>query len=70
MGEDSRYICFRRILENKKDDKNSKWLEFKQKLEPGSLFIMAGDSQKYFTHGVPRDNSKNTRYSLTFRECI
>jgi alkylated DNA repair dioxygenase AlkB len=41
----------------------------KQVLESGSLFIMAGTSQKEFTHSIPKcDNCNNVRYSLTFRE--
>ena len=37
-------------------------------LAPNSLFIMAGASQKYFTHEIPKNNSKLERYSLTFRK--
>lgn len=53
-----------------KKDKENKHLNFKQKLEDGSLFIMAGCSQKYFTHEIPQCNSKEMRYSATFREFI
>lgn len=53
-----------------KKDKDKKYLNFKQKLEDGSLFIMAGCSQKYFTHEIPQCNSKKQRYSATFREFI
>ena len=53
-----------------KKDKENKHLNFKQKLEDGSLFIMAGCSQKYFTHEIPQCNSKDKRYSATFREWI
>lgn len=53
-----------------KKDKENKHLNFKQKLEDGSLFIMAGCSQKYFTHEIPQCNSKDQRYSATFREWI
>ena len=43
----------------------------KQLLESGSIFIMAGASQKEFTHSIPKcDNCSNIRYSLTFREYI
>ncbi len=39
------------------------------KLKPGSLFIMMGSVQKYYCHGIEKDeNIKNGRYSLTFRE--
>ena len=51
-----------------KKDKENKHLNFKQKLEDGSIFIMAGCSQKYFTHEIPQCNSKEQRYSATFRE--
>ena len=53
-----------------KKDKEKNYLNFKQKLEDGSLFIMAGCSQKYFTHEIPQCNSKKMRYSATFREFI
>ena len=43
---------------------------FKFKLNSGSLFIMGGCSQKYYTHEIPPVNNKNVRYSLTFREFI
>ena len=40
------------------------------KLEDNSLFIMAGASQKYFTHEIPKSDTNDIRYSLTFREYI
>lgn len=43
-------------------------LELKIPLENNSLFIMAGASQKYYTHQIPKNDSKKNRYSLTFRE--
>ena len=43
---------------------------FNFELESGSLFIMAGSSQKYYTHEIPKNDSKEHRYSLTFRETI
>ena len=39
-------------------------------LLPNSLLIMSGASQKYFTHEIIKNNSKDTRYSLTFRKYI
>ena len=39
-------------------------------LEDNSLFIMAGASQKYFTHEIPKHINEGVRYSLTFREFI
>ena len=40
------------------------------KLKPNSLFIMDGGSQLYFTHELLKDNTKDIRYSLTFRKFI
>ena len=38
-------------------------------LESGSIVIMAGSSQKYYSHQVVRDpNSHQARYNFTFRE--
>lgn len=48
------------------NDISDKEIEFK--LKPNSLFIMAGASQKFFTHSIPKDNNENKRYSLTFRQ--
>jgi len=39
-------------------------------LEDNSLFIMAGHSQTYFSHEIPKMDNKTLRYSLTFREFI
>ena len=39
-------------------------------LEDNSLFIMAGASQKYFTHEIPKSGNDGVRYSLTFREFL
>jgi hypothetical protein len=44
--------------------------DFSFNLESGSLFIMAGSSQKYYQHTIPKEYCKNVRYSLTFREFI
>ncbi len=61
---DIREIIFKRAIDNN-FEKN-----FKLKLESGSMFIMAGATQKYFTHEIPKCNSKNIRYSFTLREYI
>lgn len=70
-----RNIVFRKIdldLRNynsmKKD--NNSVMDFEMELEDNSLFIMAGASQKYYSHEIPKDFSKDIRYSLTFREFI
>jgi alkylated DNA repair dioxygenase AlkB len=39
-------------------------------LEDNSIFVMAGYSQKYFSHEIPKMEDKDSRYSLTFREFI
>ena len=52
-----------------KTDINNKQ-EIRIKLKHGSMFIMAGAIQKYFSHEIPKTDSKDTRYSLTFREYI
>jgi len=39
-------------------------------LQDNSLFLMAGASQKYFTHEIPKSDNNDVRYSLTFREYI
>ena len=55
----------RRVRPDKDVSKN-----FEFELESGSVFIMAGSSQKYFTHEIPREENKSLRYSLTFRQTI
>ena len=52
-----------------KEDKFSN-INLDIELDDNSLFIMGGASQKYFTHEIPKCNSKLERYSLTFREHI
>ena len=72
IGE-TRCISFRKIdfdignYNSLKEDKESN-LDLDIELENNSLFIMAGASQKYFSHQIPKNDSLNTRYSLTFRE--
>ncbi len=39
-------------------------------LESGSVFIMAGSSQRFYQHTIPKEFCDNVRYSLTFREFI
>lgn len=39
-------------------------------LEPNSLLIMSGASQKYFTHEILKNKTDQNRYSLTFRKYI
>lgn len=73
LGE-SRTISFERREydnlkpKNIKKNKNKKD-NFNLELENNSIFIMAGSSQKYFTHEVKKESNKhNVRFNLTFRE--
>lgn len=43
---------------------------FTYDLEPGSIFIMHGESQNKFLHSLDKSSTSNVRYSLTFREYI
>jgi len=43
-------------------------VSFTLQLHDNSMFIMAGASQKYFTHEIVKDDSRNKRYSMTFRQ--
>ena len=58
LGDEREFI----IKKKKKKDKIS------IKLKNNSLLIMAGGSQKYFTHEVPKSKSESVRYSMTFRK--
>lgn len=44
--------------------------QYKFNLKSNSLFIMAGSSQKYYTHEILKSDTKKTRYSMTFREYL
>jgi alkylated DNA repair dioxygenase AlkB len=73
----TRVIEFKRVVYNgcnkqlSKKDKETQYMNFNMKLESGSLFIMAGSSQKYWTHGIsPNLDILDTRYSITMREQI
>lgn len=70
IGE-TRTLRFKKIKFNKdnlkslKKDLNN---TFDFVLQDNSIFIMAGCSQKYYTHEIIKDDSKNKRYSFTFRK--
>ena len=71
-----RTICIKKIANecyetnSLKHDQNDTY-NLNVELEDNSLFIMAGASQKYFTHEIPKNQEcKNERFSLTFREYI
>ena len=76
LGE-TRQIDFTRLIYNvnkplsTKEDKE--FQNFGFTLESGSMFIMAGSSQKYFVHSIPKtkqDEHNKLRYSLTFRKFL
>lgn len=73
---DSRDIIFKRVLYNgsnkkmSKIDKLHKHLNMKFTLQEGSLLLMAGNSQKFWTHQIDKEENKDIRYSLTFRELL
>jgi hypothetical protein len=74
---DTRYLRVKSIVNNyKKINGLSKLnkgicdVNFDYLLEDGSLLIMAGASQKYFSNEIIKNMSSKTRYSLTFREFI
>ena len=71
IGE-SRTIRFKKIKFNKNNLKSLKKdlsNTFDFTLENNSIFIMAGCSQKYYTHELVKDETKkNRRYSFTFRK--
>ena len=56
---------FKSLKVHRESDENIDFI-----LEENSVFVMAGWSQKYFSHEVPKMPNKQTRYSLTFREYI
>jgi len=71
----SRKINFTRTLYDSNNIKSLKlqkndYRNFSYNLESGSLFIMAGSSQKYFAHEIPQTKTNDIRYSLTFRQYI
>ena len=56
-----------RKLQLNSDIDNSKII---YNLEPNSLFVMSGASQKYFTHELLSDDTKEIRYSLTLENLL
>tara|TARA_B100001093_G_scaffold515879_1_gene593265 strand:- start:212 stop:925 length:714 start_codon:yes stop_codon:yes gene_type:complete len=56
---------FKSLKVEKSSDENIDFV-----LEENSIFVMAGYSQIYFSHEIPKMEDKGTRYSLTFREFI
>lgn len=68
---DTRKIIFRKKQNNQtKEEFINNPIIFEKELINNSIFIMAGDSQLNYTHEIPKEKNKITRYSLTFREMI
>jgi len=64
---DMRTLRLKRVLYNKDNQYLNKDID----LNHGSIFILAGSTNKYFTHEIEKTSQpKNIRYSLTFREYI
>jgi alkylated DNA repair dioxygenase AlkB len=54
-----------------KNNKTESHLNRIYSLKSGSLFIMAGSSQKYYSHEIPKTTSIcDVRYNLTFRHYV
>ena len=71
-----RNIELKRIKYNKENlnsiraDKTKQYLNQIIPLEPNSLFIMAGATQKYYSHEIKKCAKKDVRYSVTIREYL
>ena len=70
----SRDFTFKRILYDVNNVKSARLNRKEQqmnktiKLEHGTVLIMAGSTQKYYSHGVPIDSEcTRVRYNMTFR---
>jgi alkylated DNA repair dioxygenase AlkB len=70
----SRDFTFKRILYDVNNVKSTRLNRKEQqmnktiKLEHGTVLIMAGSTQKYYSHGVPIDSEcTRVRYNMTFR---
>lgn len=70
FGDKRTFILERTKKNLLKRNKEEYYLNKKFILENNSLLIMAGDTQKYYCHYIPKENNKGKRYSLTFREFL
>lgn len=59
FGETRTFVLKRIVFEQEK--------EHKYRLKNGDIFIMAGLSQKNYTHEILPDDTINPRYNITFR---
>ena len=58
--------CTRTLRINRDNGEHS----FCVNLPPNSMFIMSGDSQRFYTHELIEDDTEETRWSLTFRKFL
>lgn len=70
FGDKRKFILERTQKDKLSRNKKEKHLNKEFILEDNSLFIMAGTSQRYYCHAIPKEDNKNKRYSLSFREYI
>ena len=70
IGEPRTLILERTFKDKLKRNKEEFNLNKKFLLNDNSLLIMSGSSQRYYCHSINKDNTKNERYSLTFREYL
>lgn len=71
IGETRTFILERTHKDKLNRNKDEIHLNRKYILEDNSLFVMAGTSQKYYCHYIPKEVERtNSRYSLTYREYI
>lgn len=73
FGE-TRTFIMQRVIYNKNNPKsmkrnlNEKYLDLKIPLKNGTILIMGGSTQKYYSHGIPKEeHCKKKRYNMTFR---
>jgi len=71
IGESRTFVLERTHVDKLNRNKNENHLNKQYILEDNSLFVMAGASQRYYCHFIPREiDKKKSRYSLTYREYI
>lgn len=72
----TRKISFERILFDERysrhlcPDRSNEHLNFDIELSSGSILVMGGETQKYFTHEIPTCSTTECRISCTFREKV
>ena len=65
-----RDLVFKKVKNSSTDIDTDYPQEFEFKMTDNSLFIMAGGSQRYYTHEIPKCPESGERFSITMREYI